>query len=449
MRHQIEQKKGKLKSRKHLNADAMFKRLHGEFSEVSDCREGHINISISDALMSGFAVFSLKDPSLLAFDERRGTDGNLESIYHIENVPCDTQMRTILDEVNPEEIRPAYKNIFRELQRGKALEPMVFFQGCYLLSLDGTGYFSSKKLFSDGCLKKVSKKTGEISYYQQMLGAAIVHPDFKEVIPLAPEPIVKQDGQSKNDCERNAAKRFFGKLRKDHPHLPLIIIEDALSSNAPHIREAEKYDLHYILGVKKGDHPFLFNQVEEAQKRGETTQFEFVDKDDPEKIHRFLFHNQVPLNKSNQDLLTNFLEYWEITPTKTQHFSWVIDFTITKSNAYELMRGGRARWKIENETFNTLKNQGYHFGHNYGLGKKNLSVVFAMLMMLAFLVDQTQQVCCPLFRGAWNKLGSKRALWDRMRSLFRSFSFKSMRMLYKALIYGVKFQPPIILYDTT
>ena len=447
MKHQSEQQK--IKFRKHLNADALFNRLHRDFSRVSDCRKGDIDISMADALMSGFAMFSLKDPSLLAFDDRRGTDGNLRSIYHIENVPCDTQMRTILDEVNPEEIRPAYKNVFRELKRGKALEPLVFFQGCYLVSLDGTGYFSSKKLFSDSCLKKVSKKTGEITYSQQLLGAAIVHPDFKEVVPLAPEPIIKQDGQSKNDCERNAAKRFFEKLREDHPHLPLIITEDGLSSNAPHIKEAERYNLHCILGVKKGDHSFLFNQVEEAQKRGETTQFELVDKDDPQKIHRFLSLNQVPLNASNQDLLINFLEYWEITPKKTQHFSWITDFTITKGNAYELMRGGRARWKVENETFNTLKNQGYHFGHNYGLGKKNLSVVFVMLMMLAFLVDQTQQISCPLFRRVWHKLRSKRELWDRMRSLFRDFAFKSMRMLYEALLYGMKFQPPIILYDST
>jgi hypothetical protein len=282
-----------------------------------------------------------------------------------------------------------------------------------------------------------------------MLGGAIVHPDIKEVIPLAPEFIIKQDGQSKNDCERNAAKRFFKKLRKDHPRLPLIIIEDALSSNAPHIREAEKYNLHYILGVKNGDHSFLFNQVKEAQKRGETTQFEFVDKDHPEMVHRFLFLNQVPLNESNQNLLVNFLEYWQITPTETKHFSWITDFTVTKDNAYQLMRGGRARWKIENETFNTLKNQGYHFGHNYGLGKNNLSAVFAMLMMLAFLVDQTQQICCSLFRTVWKKLGSKRELWERMRSLFKDFAFESMKMLYEALLYGIKFQPPIILYDTS
>jgi hypothetical protein len=435
--------------RKHLNADALFRALHTDFSKVSDFRPGDVKISMADALMSGFAVFSLKDPSLLAFDERRGIDQNLKNIYLIDNVPCDTQMRKILDEVDPEQIRAAFKGPIRQLQRGKALERMVFFEGCYLLSLDGTGFFSSKKLHADFCLEKVNKKTGEVTYYLQMLGAAIVHPDFKEVIPLAPEFINKQDGQSKNDCERNAAKRFFEKLRKDHPHLPFIITEDALSSNAPHIREAQKYNLHYILGVKQGDHSFLFDQVKTARNEGRTTEFEIVDEHNPQMIHRFSFINQIPLNASNQDVLINFIEYWEVTPDKIQHFSWVTDFTVTKDNAYQLMRGGRTRWKIENETFNTLKNQGYHFEHNYGLGKKNLSLVFAMLMMLAFLVDQTQQLSCKLFRAAWTKLKSKRALWERMRSLFKEFAFESMQMLYQAIVYGVKFQPPIILYDSS
>ena len=157
---------GDILTRKHLSVDALFKGLHKDFLSISDHREGDIDISMADALMSGFAVFSLKDPSLLAFDQRRETGGNLESIYHVKSIPCDSQMRTILDEVDPVEIRPAYKSIFQELQRGKALEPMVFFQGCYLLSLDGTGYFSSKKIFSDNCLEKVNKKTGEITYYQ-------------------------------------------------------------------------------------------------------------------------------------------------------------------------------------------------------------------------------------------------------------------------------------------
>ncbi|MFU8845137.1 MAG: hypothetical protein ACNA7V_15145, partial [Bacteroidales bacterium] len=436
--------------RKHLNADSLFQSIHSQFFNVPDLRTiGDIKISMPDALMAGFAMFSLKDPSLLAFEQRRvNDDSNLHTIYKINTIPSDTQMRAILDPIDPEKLRPVFKIPFRQLQRAKLLEGMQFFEGHYLLSLDGTGFFSSKKLSSDICMQKKSKKSGEITYYLQMLGAAIVHPDFKEVIPLAPEFIKKQDGETKNDCERNAAKRFFEKFRNEHPHLPVIITEDALSSNAPHILEAKKYNLRYILGVKPGDHAFLFEQIEKAALESKTTEFEMVDPAQPDLVHRFRFLNQVPLNASNPDLLVNFLEYWEVTPNKVKHFSWVTDFTITHANAFSLMRGGRARWKIENETFNTLKNQGYHLDHNFGLGKKNLALNFTMLMMLAFLVDQAQQISCQLFRAVWKKEGSKRALWERTRSLFREFSFPSMQMLYEAILYGTKKQPPIILYNS-
>jgi hypothetical protein len=440
----------KIKVRKHLNADALFKSLYRDFEKIPDPRQGNPLISLPDTLMSGFAMFSIQDPSLLAFDERRNEEGdNLNTIYGIKKIPSDTRMREILDNVHPEYMRPCFHNIFSQLQRGKALEPMVFMDGCYLLSLDGTGYFSSNKLHSEFCMKKVKSKTGEVSYYLQMLGGAIVHPDFKEVIPLMPEIIMKQDGQTKNDCERNAAKRFFENLRKDHPHLPLIIIEDGLSSNAPHIKELRKHQLHFILGVKPKDHKFLFNYVESSDKKGLVTEFAYKDENDPDTTHSFKFINGVPLNQSNQDVLVNYLEYREITDKRTRLFSWITDFTITMDNAYQIMKGGRARWKIENETFNTLKNQGYHFGHNYGLGQKNLSMVFVMLMMLAFLVDQTQQLCCALFRAVWKKNKSKRALWEHMRSMFHNFELESMEMLYRALLSGYVKRPPIILDDTS
>lgn len=439
----------KVRLRTHLNADALFKTVKGAFEEIPEHRQGNILIPLFDALMSAFAMFSLKDPSLLAFEDRRQQDANLHSIFKIGCVPCDTQMRAILDEQSPEALRPAYNRIFLQAQRGKALDPMRFLEGYYLLNLDGTGYYFSEKVGSDACLQKKDKKTGKVMYYQQMLGAAIVHPDFKEVIPLPPEMIVKQDGQSKNDCERNAAKRFFKKLRGDHPRLKLIVNEDALSPNAPHIRDLQRYHLRYILGVKEGDHGFLFDTVDKLRPKGKTQEHRFVDEHDPELTHLFHFVNAVPLNKSNPDLLVNFFEYGEEKNGKIRYFSWITDFTITKDNVYALMRGGRVRWKIENETFNTLKNQGYHLGHNYGLGKKNLSAVFANLMMLAFLVDQVQQLCCNLFRAVWRKKGSKRALWEDMRSLFRYFLFDSMQMLLKALLYDIKIQAPVIEYDTS
>lgn len=107
-----------------------------------------------------------------------------------------------------------------------------------------------------------------MTYQHQMLGAVIVHPDLKEVIPLAPEPIQKQDGATKNDCERNAAKRLLPKIRRQHPHLKFIVIEDGLASNGPHVRDLIDNGMHFILGVKPGDHAFLFEQVEALRRRG-------------------------------------------------------------------------------------------------------------------------------------------------------------------------------------
>jgi hypothetical protein len=146
----------------------------------------------------------------------------------------------------------------------------------------------------------------------------------------------------------------------------------------------------------------------------------------------------MPLNDSRADVRVNFIAYWEVSRDKEQHFSWVTDWRVTKANVYKLMRGGRARWKIENETFNTLKNQGDNFDHNYGHGEQHLSVVLATLMMLAFLTDQTQQLCGALFQAVWEKLGSKRLLWERMRALFFDYALQSMRQLLEALFYGLK-----------
>jgi hypothetical protein len=312
-------------------------------------------------------------------------------------------------------VRPLFKSVFGQLQRGKALESMMFLEDYYLLALDGTEYFSSKTIHCASCLQKVHRN-GSITYYHQMLGAALVHPDQRAVIPLMPEPIVKQDGTGKNDCERNAAKRFMTKLRKDHPHLKFIVTEDSLSSNAPPIATLHAHGLHYILGVKDGDHAYLFEQVQAADQARRVTYYERHDRA-ARVVHRFRLVHDVPLHTSHRDVRVNFIAYGEVGEHKMQPLSWVTDLRVSQRNVSHLMRGGRARWKMENETCNTLKKQGYHFEHTYGHGTQNLSVVFARVMMLAFVVDQTQQRCCALFQAVWAKLGSKRLLWERMRAL--------------------------------
>jgi hypothetical protein len=404
-------------------------------------------VPLSDALMSAFAMFSLKDESLLAFDGRR-SDQNMKNLFCIGHVPSDTQMREILDGVPSDDLRPLFNDVFREVQRGKVLTEFVFYQGAYLLSLDGTGYYSSQKIHCDSCQEKVNKQTGEVTYQHQILGAVLVHPDRKEVIPVAPEPIQKQDGSSKNDCERNSSKRLLEKIRREHRHLKLIVVEDGLASNAPHIRLLKKLRMHFILGAKPGDHEALFNQVIAGYEQGKVKTIQWQEGDTHCEIG---FLNNVPLNESNPDLLVNYFCYTEHGPDGKLEkcFTWVTDLWITKRVAPHFVRGGRARWKIENETFNTLKNQGYHFEHNYGHGKKNLSVVFAMLMMLAFLVDQVQQLCCPLFQAVLEKVGSKRKLWDRKRSHFWHFTFTSVRHLYEVILHDLAKEVPAPSLDDT
>jgi len=352
--------------------------------------------------------------------------------------------------LSPEALRPAFQDVFRQVQRGKVLEDYRFLPDGYLLLLDGTGYFSSPTIHCDSCMEK-HHQDGTITYYHQMLGAVIAHPDKAEVLAVTPEPIIKQDGETKNDCERNAAKRFLARFRKDHPTLEVIVVEDGLSSNAPHVRDLKTYGMHFILGVQEGDHKYLFEEVRRREEANDSVQEVKIRDSQPNLQHIFTIVRDVPLNESNDEVRVTFLRYIEYDEQSdsVRIFTWITDLTVTKGNVYRIMRAGRARWKIENETFNTLKNQGYCYEHNYGHGEKNLSVVFALLMMLTFLVDQVQQLCNPLFQGALLKLGSKRALWEQQRALFRNFRLQTLRHLYEALCYGCDKGQPQIKYNSS
>lgn len=431
--------------RKHLCGDALLTLLRACFASIADHRLGRPVISLTDALTSAYAMFALKDPSLLAFDQRRANDvdHNLRSLYKIQHVPCDTQMRTILDPVSPDELRPAFQDVFRQVQRGKVLEDYRYLDEGYLLALDGTEYFFSDRIHCASCLEKRHQRddTITVSYHHQMLGAVILHPDKSEVIPVAPEPIIKQDGAAKNDCERNAARRFLAHFRKAHPHLPVVVVEDALASNAPHIADLREHNMHFILGVKEGDHAYLFAEVRRREEEGDervTWVRQRVSTPLGQREYVFSIVRDVPLNEANEQVRVTFVRCLELDaagiPVRT--FTWVTDLEVSRKNVWKVMRGGRARWKIENETFNTLKNQGYHYEHNYGHGEKNLSVVFALLMMLAFLVDQVLELCDPLFRGARQKLGSKREFWEQQRGVVRAYRLRSLRELYEVLYYG-------------
>lgn len=403
--------------KKYLSADGLLKIVRrslrrGKFKECKNT-----TYSWEDCIMSGLAIFTFKLPSLLQFEKKKVCEPlirrNLRTLFGVHKAPSDTTLRERLDKISPQSLRGGFKKIFSFLQRGKVLEKFRYLGGHFIVSIDGTGQYCSKKIHCNNCCEK-NHRDGSTTYYHQMLGAVLVHPDHKEVIPFAPEPIVKADGDTKNDCERNASKRLLINLRKEHPHLKLLIVEDSLSSNFPHLSLLDSLNMNYIIGVKPGDHAYLFDYIKN-EKPSITTK-----EDTDGTWHEFRCYTNVSLNDTHHDYRVNVVEYCETKKSgKKLHFSWVTRLKVSSENVYEIMKAGRARWKIENETFNTLKNQGYNFEHNYGHGYNNLCSVMTMLMMLAFLIDQVQQLYCTVYQKARKHVGTLSALFEEVRVLIK------------------------------
>lgn len=431
------------KTRKHYTHRAILSKIHSSFVCSTEGTDKPGIIKTSDCLMSALAIFALKYPSLLSFEESKTENEiikhNLKNLYHVSKSPCDTYLRERLDGLDLSIVRVVFGRLLAILQRGKVLDEWKFLNDKFLISLDGTGFFSSHDTKCENCCTKIVNKGTDkevITYHHQMLVGSIVSPSCKQVFPVNFEPIIKEDGQQKNDCERNCAKRWLENFRKSHPKLEVIIIADGLYSNAPFIRILKDKSCSFILVAKPDDHKYLYDYFW-AGDGEDIGQFESSHKrKNAEYKGKYRFMNDVPLNDANHDLKVNVLYYEEHDPKKNKvtKWLWVTDMEIRKDNAKSIMQSARARWKIENETFNTLKNQGYNFEHNFGHGYKGLSNVFAGIMVLAFFVDQILEALNLEYKASVEKCLSRRSFFERARALFLTFFIKDYNILYASIL---------------
>jgi hypothetical protein len=410
-----------------LTLEAMLDVLSTTFGLIPDTRQtDRVNYSLHDTLMSGFAMMFFQHASLLEFQrkmkQRRGRC-NLETIFGVHEVPSDTQMREILDGVPVELLRPLLPTLFAKLRRAgwatelKSTVPSGRHQGDYYTAmLDGSDYFHSTTIECPGCLQRSDTK-GEVHFHHAVVSATLVKAGSHRVWPLDVEEVRNSDGQDKQDCEINAAKRLIPRLRQEHPQLPLIIGGDDLYCHAPFIAQLRDLRLPHVLVCKPTSHVELYAWVEELERLEGCEKGQWHE--GPACRRRFFTYRiarAVPLT-AGQRLWGTFVEVWEHDHTGKQlyHNAWFTDLEVTATNVATVVRIGRSRWKIENEQFNVHKNHGYELEHNYGHGQQTLSMVFYLLNLLAFIAhgilargDRLYQRCLLTT--------SRRELWHTLRT---------------------------------
>jgi hypothetical protein len=421
--------------KKHLSFTALRQALSELFEHIEDGRQpGKVDYRLHDCLMSALAMMFFQDPSLLSFQRRMHHPlqcGNLKALFGVESIPKDCALRDCLDAVPTKQLEPAFEMLTQRLQRGKQLSAYSVLGGAYLIALDGSQYFSSESLHCPGCLSAKAAK-GRLRYSHQILQPVILNPHLRQVLPLAPEPVTNADMRGKQDCELSAAKRAVAKIRSTHPRLRIIITADGLYSNQPFVDALNKARMSFILVAKPTDHKLLFEWAAEMDALEAGGRLELTDPRG--RRHRYRWVNGVPLNGSKDAELVNFFEYWLTVDSKlTYHNSWVTDVPVNTDNVIELVLAGRSRWKIENETFNTLKNQGYHLTHNFGHGQQNLSLNFFVLNVLAFSIHQILELCDAHYQCCRGCFSSRQEYWNNLRVAIRMMFFDDFEHLLRVV----------------
>jgi hypothetical protein len=431
-----------------LSFDWFVSKIHEVFEGLPDHRKFSPNrcYSMKDAALGAFAMFFSQSPSFLAYQQamqQAQRRNNAQSLFGIEQIPSDNQIRNLLDPIAPGLFYPVFSSTFEHLEKAGYLNRYRFFEGCLLVPLDGTEYFRSSKIHCPHC--SVTHHTnGKVSYSHKVLTPVVVAPGNPRVLALEPEFIVPQDGAEKQDCELNAAKRWVER----HAALAakqVIILGDDLFSKDPFCKALLLHGFHFILVCKPDSHKTLYEEVAAFERTGDLPSF---------SIHRWngRFHerstyrymNQLPLNGNETALEVNWVELI-LTRTDTGEVlyknAFITDFPLMRSTVPQIVQAGRARWKVENENTNVLKTKGYHLEHNYGHGHQFLSTTLLTLNLLAFLAHTFLELVDIPYRAIRQKLSARKTFFHDFITLTKYFFFESWSHLMAFMVKQLEIEP--------
>lgn len=418
--------------------EQLLELLRAHCAQLPDDRQPSPNLTYSvwDAALSAFAVFFMQSPSFLAHQrdmQRRTGRNNAHSLFGVQRLPSDSQIRRLLDPIAPQHLGGVFWQVYAYCQATQLLDKHTGVAGNLLLALDGVQYFSSHSIHCPNCTRVQHDE--QTTYSHSLIAPVLVAPDSPLVFSLEPEFIQPQDGHLKQDCEQNAIKRW---LRRNAQHLPAertTILADDLHCHQPTCELLRDCHFNFILVCLPESHETLYHEIDLLASHGLLeTLSERVWNGRFYERRDYRFTNHVPLRAAPDALAVSWCDVsiWQTqTGEQLYHNSFATNFHLTAENVAEVVRSGRARWKTENENHNTLKNRGYHLKHNFGHGRQYLSALLVTLNLLAFLFHTLLWLSEPVVQQIRTSLGTLMTFWDDVRTLTRYFYFQSWSHLFQ------------------
>ena len=428
----------------------LIRRVRAVAADLPDPRTGaNTRYSMADLALAAFAVFFTQCPSFLSFQqnmEKTHGRNNARSLFQMEDIPCDNHIRSILDSVAPTHLFPLFDDLFEAFAKTGVLEQMRAVHHTRLIALDATWYYSSQSEHiyceSCSCLKHAD---GTVTHFHSAITPVIVCPGHDKVVPLRPEFITPQDGALKQDCEINAAKRWLSAQAARYATGNDTLLGDDLYAHQPFCRQVLLHGFHFLFTCKPTSHTHLAGWVEtlEPGRTLHTSKQRVKGPSNHWEHHEYRWAEGVPLTDSDDALKVNWCE---LTVTNAEgalryRNSFITDWKITAENVAGLVAAGRARWKIENENNNVLKNHGYHLEHNFGHGKQHLSALLLTMNLLAFGLHTLLELGDESYRLVRKAVGARRKFFTHLEALTTYLPFENWERLMDFMMRGLEIGP--------
>jgi hypothetical protein len=423
--------------------------LRAATATFPDIRKGkNKHYTVCDAALGAFAVFFTQSPSFLAYQRdmtKRKGQSNAHTLFGLTEIPCDNQIRTLLDPVPPALLEPVFAHGLTTLVERQQVAAFRSWQKRLLVVLDGTQYFSSQTISCPQCSRQTHRH-GTTTYSHRMLTPVIVAPHQNKVIPLPPEFIVPQDGHDKQDCENAAAKRWLHKHARAYRAYQVTILGDDLYATQPICEVLLEHHLPFILVCQPDSHPTLYAHLAQRTLGKDLSQVTHVLHSPSGVTHAtYRYASQLPLRASADTLYVNWcaLTLTDATGAQLYHNAFITQFPLTAKTVAPIVQAGRTRWKVENENNNTLKNQGYHLEHNFGHGTQHLAALLATFNLLAFLFHTLLDLLDSQYHQLRRALVSRKTFFDDLRALTRYLCFTSWTHLLSFMLQGLHGSRPL------